>query len=204
MRSPYYFLSKAVKKLRGSAIVNSKIDSTSKVESGSSVANSTMRKHSFCGYDCVIVNSDIGAFCSIGSRVSIGGVGHPVEYVSTSPVFLSHKDSVKAKFSRHDYLPTVRTAIGNDVWIAEGVFIKAGVSVGDGAVIGMGAVVTKDVQPYSIVAGNPAALVRMRFEPAIVAALVNLQWWALPDAELRRLGPLFNNPRAMLLQEGLL
>jgi chloramphenicol O-acetyltransferase type B len=204
MRSFSYFFSKAIKKLRGNAIVDSCIDDSAKVESGSSIANSTIRRHSFCGYDCSIVNSDIGAFCSIGSRVSIGGIGHPVQYVSTSPVFLSHKDSVKAKFACHDYLPSVRTTIGNDVWIAEGVFVKAGVSVGDGAVIGMGAVVTKNVQPYSIVAGNPATLVRMRFEPAVVAALATLQWWTLPDAELLRLGPLFDDPRAMLHQEGLL
>lgn len=204
MLSFSYLYSKILKKARGSALVGSSIHETSKVESGGSIVNSTMSRHSFCGYDCAILNCDIGAFCSIASKVSIGGVRHPVEYVSTSPVFLSHKDSVKAKFSSHDYLPVVRTTIGNDVWIGEGVFVKAGVTIGDGSVVGMGAVVTKDIAPYSIVVGNPARLIRYRFEQDIIDALLKMEWWKLPDQELCRLGPLFNDPRAMLHSEGLL
>ena len=199
-----YFFSRTLKKLRGSAIAFSSIDSTSKVESGCTVVNSTMSRHSFCGYDCSILNCNIGAFCSIANRVSIGGVRHPTEFVSTSPVFLSHKDSVKAKFSGHDYLPVVRTVVGNDVWIGEGAFLKAGITIGDGSVIGMGAVVTKDVAPYSIVGGNPARLIRLRFEQDIVEALLKMKWWELPDSELQRLGPAFNDPRTMLINEGLL
>jgi acetyltransferase-like isoleucine patch superfamily enzyme len=127
-----------------------------------------------------------------------------MEFVSTSPVFLSHKDSVKVKFARHHYLPAVRTIVGNDVWIGEGVFIKAGVTIGDGSVVGMGAVVTRDVAPYSIVGGNPAQFIRLRFEQEVVDALLRMKWWELPDSELRRLGPMFNDPRAMLQSQGLL
>lgn len=204
MLSFSHIVSRILKKSRGKSIVNTVIHGSAKIESGSSVLNSTMSRHSFCGYDCSILNCDIGSFCSIANRVSIGGVRHPTEFVSTSPVFLSHKDSVKAKFARHDYLPMIRTVIGHDVWIGEGVFVKAGVTIGDGAVIGMGAVVTKDVGPYSIAAGNPAKLVRMRFEQDVINALLKMQWWELSDAELRRLGPIFNDPRAMLQTEGLL
>lgn len=204
MLSFSYLYSKILKKARGNAVVGSSIHETSKIESGGGVVNSTMARHSFCGYDCSILNCDIGAFCSIASKVSIGGVRHPVEYVSTSPVFLSHKDSVKAKFSNHDYLPLIRTTVGNDVWIGEGVYVKAGVKIGDGSVVGMGAVVTKDIAPYSIVAGNPARLIRYRFEQDIIDALLKMEWWKLPDQELCRLGPLFNDPRAMLNSEGLL
>jgi len=199
-----YIYSRALKKARGVALSESAIHESSKVESGSTVVCSTMARHSFCGYDCSIINCDIGAFCSVASRVSIGGARHPTEYVSTSPVFLSHKDSVRAKFARHDYLPIIRTVIGNDVWIGEGVLVKAGVTIGHGSVVGMGSVVTKDVEPYSIVAGNPARLIRMRFEREIIDALMKMQWWELPDFELVRLGPVFNNPRAMLQAEGLL
>ena len=199
-----YFFSRTLKKLRGSAIASSSIDSTSKVESGCTVVNSTMSRHSFCGYDCSILNCNIGAFCSIANRVSIGGVRHPTEFVSTSPVFLSHKDSVKAKFAGHDYLPVVRTVVGNDVWIGEGAFLKAGITIGDGSIIGMGAVVTKDVAPYSIVGGNPARLIRLRFEQDIVEALLKMKWWELPGSELQRLGSAFDDPRAMLRNEGLL
>lgn len=204
MFSYSHLFSRIIKKARGKSIVHSNIHNSAKIESGSSIVNSTMARHSFCGYDCSILNCDIGAFCSIASRVSVGGLRHPTEFVSTSPVFLSHKDSVKAKFANHHYLPMVRTIIGNDVWIGEGVFIKAGVRIGDGAVIGMGAVVTKDVEPYSIVAGNPAKLIRMRFEPDIVEALLKMKWWEMSDADILRLGSYFHEPRIMLEKEGLL
>lgn len=199
-----YYLSRGLKKIRGSAVKGSSIHRTSKVESGSTVIDSVFGRYSFCGYDCTIVHCDVGSFCSLASKVSIGGAMHPMEFVSTSPVFLSHRDSVKAKLAHHKYLPVVRTTIGHDVWIGEGVYVKAGVTVGHGAVIGMGSVVTKDVPPYSVVAGNPARLIRMRFEAEVMEALMKMAWWDLPDAELTRLGGLFNRPREMLIREGYL
>ena len=203
-RKAEYYFSKLMKKMRGRAIHNSRIHTSSKIEAGSTVANSTMDRHSFCGYDCSLLNCDVGSFCSIASAVSIGGVRHPIEYVSTSPVFLSHRDSVKTKFANHDYLPKLRTTIGNDVWIGEGAMIKAGLTIGDGAVLGMGAVVTKDVAPYSIVAGNPAIVIRMRFEADVIEAMLRLSWWNLQDEALSRIGTTFHDPRAMLEGEGFL
>lgn len=199
-----YLYARVLKKLRGTAIRSSTVHPTSKLEAGSQFVNSTMAKHSFCGYDCSILNCDVGAFCSIASRVTIGGIAHPMHFVSTSPVFLSHRDSVKAKFSRHDYLPTIRTTIGNDVWIGDGTFIKAGISIGDGAVVGMGSVVTKDVAPYAIVAGNPARLVRYRFEPEVIQALLRMAWWNLDDHALARVATQFDRPIELLRQEGFL
>jgi len=200
--SLFYFLSRAMKKMRMSAIRGSRIHPTSKVESGCTVVASSIARHSFCGYDCSILNCDIGSFCSLASRVTIGGVAHPIDFVSTSPAFLSHKDSIKQKFAHHSYLPTIRTMIGNDVWIGEGAYIKAGVSVGHGAIVGMGSVVTKDVAPYAIVAGNPARLIRMRFDQETVDALLAMAWWDMGDDELRRVSQYFNNPRELLSREG--
>ena len=166
--------------------------------------NSTMGRHSYCGYKCTFLDVDIGAFCSIANEVMVGGAHHPVEYVSTSPVFLSHRDSVRTKFARHDYLPIVRTTIGNDVWLGQRCLIRAGVTIGDGAVVGMGAVVTRDVPPYAIVGGNPARIIRMRFDDEVVTALLRWKWWALPDEELRRIGPMMDRPAELLKREGLL
>ncbi len=199
-----YYLAKLLKKLRLSAVRNSSVDATAKLESGTVFVNSKINKHSFCGYDCMIVNCRIGSYTSVASRVSIGGVAHPVHFVSTSPAFLSHKDSIKTKFASHEFLPQIETEVGNDVWIGEGAYIKAGVSIGDGAVIGMGSVVTRNVPPYAIAAGNPARVIKMRFEQDVVEALVRMRWWDLPDTELARLGPLFNNPIEMLKSEGYL
>lgn len=190
----FYILSKVIKKIRLYSIKNSTIDKNSKIESGTNFINSSMARHSFCGYDCSILNTEIGAFCSIASNVKIGGVAHPVHFVSTSPVFLSHKDSIKAKFARHDYLPIVKTTVGHDVWIGEGAFIKAGVHIGTGAVVGMGAVVTKDVPPYAIVAGNPARVIRYRFSDEMIQSLIATAWWDKSDAELTLLGSCINDP----------
>lgn len=121
-----------------------------------------------------------------------------MHFVSTSPVFLSHKDSIKAKFAKHDYLPQVRTTIGADVWIGEGALIKAGVCIGHGAVVGMGAVVTSDVAPYAIVGGNPARLIRFRFDNQVIEKLLQAKWWDFSDQHLHKLGPTMNDPKSLL------
>lgn len=182
-----YIWNRVIKKLRGRAIRNSEIDHTSKVESGSTVINSKMGRYSFCGYDCKINNCTIGSFCSIADNVVIGPAEHPISWASTSPVFYKGRDSVKKKFSKHQRIPDRRTYIGNDVWIGERTMIKAGVTVGDGAVVGMGSVVTKDVGPYEIWAGNPAKLIRKRFDEDIIERFVSLEWWIMPDGYIDKI-----------------
>lgn len=193
-----YFHFKILSKLRGVALKNSFVGYDSKIEPGTIFIKSSMEDYSYCGYYCSILNTTIGRFCSISNRVVIGGVAHPMHFLSTSPVFLSHKDSVKTKFARHEYLPEIKTHIGHDVWIGEGVFIKAGVSVGNGAVIGMGAVVTKDVPDYAVVAGNPAKIIRYRFEPELIDSLLKSEWWLLPTERLKVLGSFVNDPKTFL------
>ncbi|MDK2946242.1 MAG: chloramphenicol O-acetyltransferase type [Geotoga sp.] len=180
-----YYWAKLVKKLRGSAIKNSKIHKTAKIGSGSHIVNSTFGKYSYCGYDCQIINADIGSFCSIANNVVIGMGEHPINWVSTSPVFYENRNFSKLKFSTHKREPVKRTKIGNDVWIGERVLIKQGVSVGDGAIIGMGSVVTKDVEPYTIVAGVPAKVIRKRFEDYIIEELEKIKWWDFDEEKLK-------------------
>lgn len=193
-----YYYCKFLIKLRGAAVKNSILGYDSKVESGSIFVFSSLGDYSYCGYDCNIVNVEIGRFCSLSNRIVIGGAVHPMHYVSTSPVFLSHKDSVKTKFSRHDYLPEIRTTLGHDVWVGENVMIKAGVTIGTGAVIGMGSVVTKDVPAYAVVAGNPARILRYRFDHDVIDALLTSRWWDLSFEELMALGNDVNEPLIFL------
>ena len=115
---------KAIKKLRLSSIRNSEIDPTSTVESGCNIVSVKMDRYSFCGYDCEIVNATIGAFCSIANDVRIGGAMHPIEWVSTSPVFYKGRDSVSKKFSEYERPMDKRTIIGNDVWLGGAVLLN--------------------------------------------------------------------------------
>ncbi len=195
-----YIVARIIKRLRLSAIRHSSINAASKIGSDCQIVSSRLDRYSYCGSACVFINAEIGAFCSISDNVYIGGSGHPMSFVSTSPAFLSHKDGFKKKFATFDYLDLPRTLIGSDVWIGMGAFIRAGVEIGHGAVVGMGSVVTKDVPAYSIVAGNPAKLVRYRFDDETIRRLLATHWWEMPEQELRHWGAYFNDP-VRFLQE---
>lgn len=193
-----------MKRARPSVIVSSTVHRTSRVEPASQVVSSVFDRHSYCGYGCVILHARIGSFCSIADSVMIGGARHPMEFVSTSPVFLSHRDSVKAKFSHYEYLPVEPVEIGHDVWIGARAMIRPGTRIGTGSVIAMGAVVTRDVEPYTIVGGNPAREIRKRFDPEIVKGLLASEWWNYGDDELRAAAALFTDPELFLTRKNLL
>lgn len=192
--------SKVLKKLRMSSLRGCAIHNTSKVESGCNLVNVSMDRHSFCGYDCEMSEVKIGAFCSIANNVTIGGGEHPVSWVSTSPVFYEGRDSVKAKFSSHPREQVRQTVIGHDVWIGRNVLIKQGVTIGNGSVIGMGSVVTRDVAPYSIVAGIPARVIKRRFEQETAEKIEMTRWWEMPDQDLNRYARFFRDPILFLQQ----
>ena len=84
------------------------------------------------------------------------------------------------------------TVVGNDVWIGQNVTILPGVHIGDGAIIGLNSVVTKDVPPYTIVAGNPAKIVRKRFDDELIDLLLKLKWWNKSAEEINALIPLLS------------
>jgi acetyltransferase-like isoleucine patch superfamily enzyme len=194
----FYYWFKFLKKIRSAGLKNSKVHSTCKVESGSHLVNSVMGRYSYCGYDCEFINVTIGSFCSIANQVIAGGSMHPTDWVAMSSIFYSGHDSIKVKFAEHKRKPSKRTIIGNDVWIGDRVIIKQGVNVGHGAVIGMGSVVTKDVEPYSIVAGSPAREIRKRFDEKTIEKLKSVEWWNFSEKKLRSVACYFNNVNEFL------
>ena len=153
--------------------------------------------------------TDIGRYCSLGEAIQCGRGAHPSSWMSTSPYFYCgggrivdvggafpgasdlagyHSSPVKYPDERNgrtvpDFLK--KTTIGNDVWIGHGSFIGQGVTIGDGAVVAGHSVVTKDVPPYAIVGGNPARVIRFRFEPGQIDRLLVLRWWRFAAWDLK-------------------
>ncbi len=124
----------------------------------------------------------IGSFCSIASGVNIllGGEHRP-DWVTTYPFNVLWKSGNQIKGH-----PKTKgdVTIGNDVWIGMDAIILSGVTIGDGSVIGLRSIVTKDVPPYSIVAGNPAKVVKKRFSDDIIERLLDIKWWDWEDKRI--------------------
>ncbi|PWL55885.1 MAG: glycosyl transferase family 1 [Clostridium cadaveris] len=188
-----YLLSKLIKKIHIPSIKKSNIDKTAKVCSGSHLVEVNIGKYSYVGNFCTIINTNIGKFCSIADNCIIGGASHPIKWVSTSPVFHEGKNIMKKNFSNHPYETFVQTTIGNDVWIGNNCLIKSGLTIEDGAVIGMGSVLTKDVGAYEVWAGNPAKLIKKRFDNEIIEKLLIDKWWDNEDIVLEQKSKNFNN-----------
>ena len=122
----------------------------------------------------------IGKFCSIAKGIEfiMNGANHPMNGISAFPfgIFIENKSTIP-----NDIVPHKGdTVIGNDVWIGQNVTIMPGVKVGDGCIIGANAVVAKDIPPYSIAAGNPANVVKRRFDSNTIERLLKLKWWDMP------------------------
>lgn len=196
MKSFRYILARALAR-RPAAILNSKIDKTAKIGNGAQVVSCKIGKYT-CLFDSTVVHAEIGAFCSIAKGCVIGGGKHPTDWVSSSPVFYRGSNVLKKNFSQNEFKEYEKTIIGNDVWIGSACLIKSGVKIGDGAIIGMGSVVTHDVPPYEIWAGNPAHLIRKRFDDETVARLQKLEWWNWDDQKLQTYGDLFSDPEKLL------
>ena len=126
----------------------------------------------------------IGSFCSIADNVQIFlGGHHRADWVSTYPfpAYIPEASDIQGYGgTRGDVV------IGSDVWICANSIILSGVNIGHGAVIANGAVVSRDVEPYAIVAGNPAVRIRWRFDESIRTELLNTAWWQWPEEEIRR------------------
>lgn len=143
------------------------------------LSNVVIGDFSYIGHYSVILEANIGKFCSIAHNVQVAPGKHPTNvFVSTHPSMYSNPSNCpKSFFDQDHHNPYRQVIIGNDVWIGSNVVVCDGVKIGDGAVVAAGAVVAKDVEPYSIVGGVPARLIKKRFEDDEIEFLKQIKWW---------------------------
>jgi phosphonate metabolism protein (transferase hexapeptide repeat family) len=148
----------------------------------------SLADYSYVVNDSNIVYAMIGKFCSIAAMTRINPGNHPMQRASQShftyraSAYFPGETDDAAFF---DWRRSHPVDIGHDVWIGHGAIILPGRRIGTGAVVAAGAIVTKDVAPYSIVAGNPARVVRQRFADGIAERLQALSWWDWSHDQLR-------------------
>ncbi len=148
----------------------------------------TMDDYSYVVNDSQITYTSIGKFCSIAAMTRINPGNHPMHRASQAHFTYRASAYFPDENDDHDFFAWRRdhhVAIGHDVWIGHGAVILPGRNIGTGAVVAAGAIVTRDVPEYTIVAGNPARIIRHRFPDEIVERLKELSWWDWSHEALR-------------------
>lgn len=158
------------------------------IGAGTRLNNVVMGDWSYTDRFADIANARIGKFANIAAFSRIGATDHPMETASLHH-FLYRSDDYWDDADRDaDWFARRRARIahiGHDTWIGAGAMIKPEVTVGNGAIVGAGAVVTRDVAPYTIVVGNPAAPLRRRFPEEIAERMIAMAWWDWSSETLR-------------------
>ena len=157
-------------------------------------ADTDFEKHVTHHYDFIGDKLIIGKFCQIAAGVNfvMNGANHQMNAVTTFPFYIF--EGWKQKVLPLNKMPLKGdTIIGNDVWIGQNVTILPGVHIGDGAIIGLNSVVGSDVAPYTIVAGNPAKVIRKRFDNQLIKLLLKLKWWDKSVKEINDLIPILTD-----------
>lgn len=190
-------------KIGASGGYNNSYEGKNLVNTGAVVKNSKIGYATYISGNSTLLNIRIGRFCSIGQYVTNAFALHPSrEWVSTHPAFYSPDNEIGLsftdiqRFEEKAYLDKengMQNEIGNDVWIGSYVKIMPGIRIGDGAIVATGSIVTKDVEPYAIVGGVPAKVIRNRFTNDQIKFLLNLKWWEKDLEWLNEKSYLFKN-----------
>ena len=168
------------------------------------IADSDFEKHVTHLYEWNGDKLIIGKFCQIASGVEfvMNGANHQMNAVTTFPFFTL--EGWNANSPVPSDLPLKGdTVIGNDVWIGQNAVILPGVHIGDGAIIGANAVVGSDVEPYSVVVGNPARIIRKRFDDELIDLLEKFKWWDKPVEEIDSQIPILTSGNLEMVRDEL-
>ena len=177
-------------------VTASKLGRYTEVGARTTIAESELGDYSYVVNDSDIVYARIGKFCSIAAHTRINPGNHPMHRASQAHFTYRASTYFPGEADEEVFFEWRRAAgvvIGHDVWIGHGAIVLPGRKIGHGAVIAAGAVVTKDVEPYAIVGGNPARPLKRRFAPDIARRLETLAWWDWDHERLRAALPDFRN-----------
>lgn len=170
-------------------------DKTARIFPNCLLHKAIIGRYTYISENASISYTEIGNFCSIGPNFLCGWGFHPLNGISTSPMFYSSQKQNGCTLSETDKIEErKKIIIGNDVFIGMNVTVLDGVTIGDGAVIGAGSVVTKDVPPYTIAAGNPMQFIRKRFDEATIESMLAIKWWFWDDSRLKIIEKEFFTP----------
>lgn len=191
------------------------IDSTSIVEeccfgkyvqigAFNNISESSFDDFTYTSENCQIIYSDIGRYTNIASYVRINPGQHPMDKVCQHHMLyrremfgLGNDDKKFFQGRRNN-----NCKIGNDVWIGHNAVIMGGVKVGDGAVIGSSSVVTKDIPPYAIAVGNPAKVIKYRFDEKTIKKLLKISWWNWDSKKIKESLDEFNDMEKFIKKHG--
>lgn len=152
-----------------------KVSRTTRIAGDSSLKFCKIGRYNYIACRNSLFNVEVGNYCCFGPDVHIGGMQHSYWWYSMSPIL-----------SNQCHIPE-KTVIGNDVWIGAGCIIKQGVKIGDGAVIGANSFVNKDVEPFAIVVGSPAIIIKYRFSKDIQDKIVESGYWNVDPKQAQKI-----------------
>lgn len=179
---------------RGSNFIGTSFEGNNYIGNNTCISFSEVGRYSYIGNNSSFDCTKIGRFCSIGDEVKVIAAQHPSSvFVSTSPVFYDKSSSIgsftggEQLFPDYRFVPgsNYKVIIEDDVWVGSSSLIIGGVKIGRGAIVAASTVVTKDVEPFSIVGGVPAKLIKYRFEKEQIGAIIQSEWWNQSDDWLK-------------------
>ena len=149
------------------------------IGSDNNISETTIDNYSYTSEHCQIIYSHIGKLVNIASFVRLNPGQHPIHWASQHHMLYRREmfELGEDDTSFFDWRREKKVSIGHEVWLGHNVTVMGGVSIGNGAVIGSGSIVTKDIPPFAIAVGNPAHVIRYRFEDEIIERLQEIAWW---------------------------
>lgn len=170
------------------SLQNTTLGPWTEIGSFCTLQNISLGAYSYCASHCIMQNVDIGKFSNIAAMVRLGPTAHPLDrptlhHFTYRRVAYGFADADDEAFFAARAARTLN--LGHDTWIGHGAIVMPGLTIGNGAIIGAGSVVTKNVEPWTIVAGNPARVIRRRFTPEVAEAMERIRWWDWSHDQLR-------------------